>query len=1116
MCAVATEEIGYVDVWPTTVVVPDGRGGQQTEQVFRYRKFPGILRSVSFSLSEYAVLQQSIDADDDSPLRPRRRTKAGTPVVLKTLKRDHEHAETISRLDREVQALLRLNGVNAPRLVEAWFASASDHYVAPWFAMEWIDAPTIASIAPLNGAVLDTFVRSSWYGLRSIHAREVIHRDLKPENILFDPLSRRVTFIDFGSNYQTGAQTVTGAQGAPGTYGFAAPEARHETRVQPAADIWSWACTVAFAASGRCPFSTNVEIWDRSMQDQLDPNLSGVPGHLVDLLRLCFTYDPSLRTENISQIEAALPPDPLEAAKAQRDTAKRAAATAQAALRLAEQQLAELSVTLATVTAERDEVNGHLKGAAAVQKRIEQLLKAKVKSDGQLRTLQIELSDATARLETNRSSLESEIAALSSALAASNEQLDHARAEHEDELAGRDQRNDQLAQEIVNMKAQLAKAQKTASQAKAQKKQIEELKATVDSAAAKLSAAEDRIKKLNTDGSTSRSPVPTGLAVLFGLATVGLLAALLVTPIRHAVQHDRDRSLVTLGSHSLDPGLADLAVQSTDQVTLSGVDRVDDDVASEIIVRLGVQLKDQERDLSVAAGNIMLLVSGAPSGPTLQVPQPTPDPSVHTVTNVPLIHVTTQGEVGGAMSFGYDAKSPLALVFPDTTNSQYTDWTASTVAAGGEIRAEGNGNRLGFRLPRRKGFQAIGVVIMNGFTATALAVLRPEMIDANRPWFTWPFPVGSTVTTIESINSGCFATPTPPAVTFTAVTFPTYSRVVPCGNATWQTTGWRDPTTGSCDGALYGTGWQPADDWKPSPAATRSKCIYAKPQQLLAQTNSGTLNLTVSRGPMPDTYAGLDGQQLLGMEIHATNPSQTSFDPNPDTGGFRLVLLSPPGTTYARGASESTPMSYDEIYIGMLELFIVRPDSNAFVHPDAAFGTDIPTTPIPPGGAIGGPDAAQDTLAFTLPVTVAQVNILGLAYLAPNLSVAAYTPVASQSVGFPPEDYSLPDATTITSSEAVAPGACIWTPYQNTPETKARYRDELPVVDCALATTLHGWQVLAHVDGSSIGATYSVDAAAALLNATPSCAGYANWISPAASTWSGSDHVLTCMKHLTP
>jgi hypothetical protein len=80
-----------------------------------------------------------------------------------------------------------------------------------------------------------------------------------------------------------------------GTPGYLAPEVLEGGDAGPEADVFSWAATLAFVASGRPPYGTGPVPAVAYRVVHGEPDLSEVPPWLVSLLRECMMADPEDR-----------------------------------------------------------------------------------------------------------------------------------------------------------------------------------------------------------------------------------------------------------------------------------------------------------------------------------------------------------------------------------------------------------------------------------------------------------------------------------------------------------------------------------------------------------------------------------------------------------------------------------------------------------------------------------------------------------------------------------------------------------------------------------------------------------------------------------------------------
>ena len=233
----------------------------------------------------------------------------GRPVALKVLRPEMaDDAEFRTRFSREVTALTRVRGMCTVRVIDADTTSAR-----PFLVTEYAEGPSLAeyvdSRGPMDPQMLYGLATGLAEALTAIHAAGIVHRDLKPSNVLLTGGGPKV--IDFGIAQMLDATAVTRAGMTVGSAGYMAPE-QIMGRAGTAADIFSWAVTIAYAASGQPPFGTGTSevILYRILHEK--PNIAAVPPALHAQVAAAIDKDPHARPtapELLSQLTrtAALP-----------------------------------------------------------------------------------------------------------------------------------------------------------------------------------------------------------------------------------------------------------------------------------------------------------------------------------------------------------------------------------------------------------------------------------------------------------------------------------------------------------------------------------------------------------------------------------------------------------------------------------------------------------------------------------------------------------------------------------------------------------------------------------------------------------------------------------------
>ena len=157
-----------------------------------------------------------------------------------------------SRFLKEVAAAQQVAGFCTAQVLDAGIFERR-----PFIVTEYVSGPSLVEVVqhhgPRGGAVLERIAVATLTALGAVHAIGMVHRDFKPGNVLLGPDGPVV--IDFGLAAVPG-MTTTGLSGqvAVGTPAFMAPEQLAGARVTAAADMWSWAVTLAFTGTGELPF----------------------------------------------------------------------------------------------------------------------------------------------------------------------------------------------------------------------------------------------------------------------------------------------------------------------------------------------------------------------------------------------------------------------------------------------------------------------------------------------------------------------------------------------------------------------------------------------------------------------------------------------------------------------------------------------------------------------------------------------------------------------------------------------------------------------------------------------------------------------------------------------
>lgn len=232
-----------------------------------------------------------------------RATRDGEQAAIKVLSAQLAGDEELQkRFRREIMIAAGLRSGRVARLLDA-----ETEGPVPWFATELIEGPTLEDVVvergPLRGEELRAFAEGLARAVDDLAQAGVVHRDIKPSNVILTDWSP--ILLDFGVATTPHSTSLTATGIALGTPVWMSPEQLVGRPVEAPSDVFSWATTTAYAATGRHPFGAGdlEEIAHRIVRG--GPNLEQVEPPLRRLLQRAMVKDPRARPRAIDLVHAA-------------------------------------------------------------------------------------------------------------------------------------------------------------------------------------------------------------------------------------------------------------------------------------------------------------------------------------------------------------------------------------------------------------------------------------------------------------------------------------------------------------------------------------------------------------------------------------------------------------------------------------------------------------------------------------------------------------------------------------------------------------------------------------------------------------------------------------------
>lgn len=246
------------------------------------RKPASILLPEELVLGRYQILSvldqggQSLVYLADDPQLSRR-------VAVKVLAENLD-AKARERFKREIQILASLEHKNIVKI----FASGQLKDGRDCLVMEYIEGSSLAAVLERQGKLKEpeflAIFTQALQALAFLHSRNVIHRDLKPANILVSNSDTpagtgeavfEVKLVDFGIARTLNAEGVPSqalTQAAVGTAAYMSPEQCKGEALDLRSDLYSLACVMYEAISGKSPFAgtSDLDIMYKHSMEAID------------------------------------------------------------------------------------------------------------------------------------------------------------------------------------------------------------------------------------------------------------------------------------------------------------------------------------------------------------------------------------------------------------------------------------------------------------------------------------------------------------------------------------------------------------------------------------------------------------------------------------------------------------------------------------------------------------------------------------------------------------------------------------------------------------------------------------------------------------------------------
>ena len=259
------------------------------------------------------VIERRLGAGGMSTVFMANDTVLERPVAVKLLAEHLADDEAfVYRFRREALSAARLQHPNIVQVFDSGQDPASArHYIV----MEYVDGPSAADMLrerkQLEVEETVQLVRDACHGLEYAHRAGVVHRDVKPGNLLFAEEMGLTKLADFGIAKAAEQTRITQVGSVLGTAAYLSPEQARGEEAGPASDVYSLGVCAYQFLTGRLPheYASLTELALKQQQDPVAPVTDyrpEVPPELDDAVRVALERDPEARYRSALEMAVAI------------------------------------------------------------------------------------------------------------------------------------------------------------------------------------------------------------------------------------------------------------------------------------------------------------------------------------------------------------------------------------------------------------------------------------------------------------------------------------------------------------------------------------------------------------------------------------------------------------------------------------------------------------------------------------------------------------------------------------------------------------------------------------------------------------------------------------------